>query len=244
MERSWRLMLGFYTCWLMTFFLTAHMMAWAGPGGIIKDAAMTPLGRLGICVGAVLLGPFIAYYLIKREMQIRCTRRDLARLAVLHPQYQWREVKDRTTATFEWVWSAWSQQKMEAASSYTTTWYMLNQQMQLDEWAEKEWENVCRLDDLLSIEPILVKHNGKAGAQDSRLVVTIAARIVDYLQDKRTGEIIKGDKNVGVARTVWTFVWQENAWRLNLIEPSTTEWSYLTMPNELPASLTPQSSRT
>ena len=74
-------------------------------------------------------------------------------------------------------------------------------------------------------------------------MVAITARVADYLQDKATGKLVEGDKKVGDSSTVWTFVWQESAWRLNLIQPDTMEWEYLTMPNELPAPLSPETAR-
>ncbi len=243
MERSWRIMLGFYTVWLGTFFLTASYTAWAGPGGLIKDAVMTPIGRILFLILAVLLSPFIVYYMIKRAIQIRHTREDLVRLAALYPQYRWLDVKDRATAAFQWVWSAWGKQKMESASAFTTSWYMQNQQMLLDDWSDRGLENVCQLKSIKRIEPLFVQHNEAGDGQGSRLTLVITASVVDYLRDKSTGKIVEGDKKIDDLQTVWTFVWQENGWLLNLIEPSTTEWSYLTMPNELPASLTPQSSR-
>jgi hypothetical protein len=243
MERSWRVMLGFYTAWLTAFFLTAQSAAWAGPGGLIKAAVMTPLGRIGLLILAVIFSPFILYYLIKRAQQIRKTRKDLAKLTALYPQYRWLDVQDRATATFQWVWSAWGRQKMETASEFTTSWYMQNQQMLLDDWADRGLENVCRLTKIKTIEPLFVQHNEANNGQGSRLVVAISADVVDYMEDKATGKLVEGDKKVGDSSTVWTFVWQDDAWRLNLIQPDTTEMDYLKMPNELPASLMPESAR-
>lgn len=243
MDRSWRIMLRFYTVWLMTFFLLAHTAAWAGPGGIVKAAVMTPVGRIIMLALAVIFSPFIIYYAIKRARQIRKTREDLVKLAALYPQYRWLDIQDRATAAFQWVWSAWGRQKMETASAYTTSWYMQNQQLQLDEWEYRGLQNVCRLDTIKSIVPLFVQHNATNDGEGSRMVVAITARVVDYLQDKATGKLVEGDKQVGDSSTVWTFVWQENAWRLNLIQPDTMEWEYLAMPNELPASLLPETAR-
>ena len=44
-------------------------------------------------------------------------------------------------------------------------------------------------------------------------------------------------------QTGWTFVWQDSGWQMNLIEPDTMEWTYLAMPNELPAQLMPGPAR-
>jgi len=244
MDRSWRVTLGFYTCWLIAFFLIAQTSAWAGPGGIVKAAVATPIGRAITLLLAIIFSPIIIYYAIKRAKQIRRTKEDMARLSALYPQYKWLDIKDRATATFQWVWSAWNRQKMEVSSNFTTSWYMQNQQMLLDDWAARGVENVCRIEKIKSIEPLFVQHNEANGGDGSRLVLYISASVVDYVQDIATGKVVQGDKKVSDMQTVWTFVWQENAWQLNLIEPDTMEWSYLAMPNELPSALQLESPRT
>ncbi len=243
MGRSWSVLRGLCTFWLMAIFLTACTISWAGPAGIIADAAFrTPVGRIITGLLAVLLSPFIIYYMIKHAKQVRRTREDLSRLTALHPQYRWLDVKDRAMATFTWVWSAWGKQKMDAAAAYTTSWYMQNQQMLLDDWTDRGVENVCRLNSIKRVEPLFVQHNESNEGKGSRMVVGIAAKVVDYLIDKSTGKILEGSKKVTDLTTIWTFVWEDGAWMLNLIEPQTMEWEYLLLPNELPASLAPEPS--
>jgi hypothetical protein len=211
--------------------------AFAGPGGIIKAASYSPIVRIVLAVVVVVLLPLITWLLVKRGLHIRQTRKDLAALAVVHPQYRWLDVKDRVTETFTWVWSAWSTQKMEQASSYTTHWYWQNQQMLLEQWAEQGLENVCRLGRIESITPLFVQHNPANDGERSRLVVVITARVVDYMLDRNTGKVVQGDKKEGALETIWTFMWVDGAWRLNLIEAGTEELTYLFMPNEVPTNL-------
>jgi hypothetical protein len=211
--------------------------AWAAPGGLIKAAARTTLGKVVLGILAVVFAPVLIFISIRTQLHIRKTKKDLAMLAARFPQYRWLDVKDRATASFHWVWSAWTQQKMQLASDYTTSWYWQNQQLQLDEWARRGVENVCHVVNLVNIQPIFVQHNEANDGEGSRLVVTINARVVDYLRESSTGKVVQGDTNEGDLETIWTFVWQGGAWRLNLIEDSAHEWSYLFAPNEVPKSL-------
>ena len=227
------------TIWLTGLLISMASEAWAGPGGIIKAAVSTPLGRIVLVIITILLSPFILSYLIKRALQIRKTRKDLALLATIYPQYRWLDVKDRTTATLKWVWSAWGQQKMSKAADYTTEWYMANQQLDLDDWASLGQENMCKLHTIKSISPLFVQHNLENNGEGSRVVLTVNLRVTDYLKDIESGKVIQGDKKIGDLETVWTLIWKEKQWRLNLIESSGMEWSYLVMPNELPAELIP-----
>jgi hypothetical protein len=211
--------------------------AWAAPGGLIKAAARTPFGRIVMGILAIIFAPLIINVSIRTQLSIRKTKKDLALLATRYPQYRWLDAKDRATAAFQWVWSAWTQQKMQLSSEYTTSWYWQNQQLQLDEWARRGVENICHVVKVTSIEPIFVQHNEADDGEGSRLVMTINARVVDYLQEKNTGKVVQGDKSEGELESIWTFLWQNGAWRLNLIEDGAQEWSYLFAPNEVPQAL-------
>lgn len=233
------------TLWL--WFLTAGVWllcaapCYAAPGGLIKAASQTLFGKIVMAILVVIFSPLIIYYMIRSAINVRRTRQDLARLAKADPQYEWLNARDRITATFNWVWSAWTQQKMNISADYTTAWYWQNQQLQLDDWARRGLENVCHVEKIVSITPIFVQHSAQEGGEGSRLVVNISARVVDYLQEKPSGKIVQGDKKPGDLESVWTFVWQGGAWRLNLIEDSTQEYAYLFAPNQVPETApTPQ----
>ncbi len=223
---------------LAGFFLAFYTdAAFAGPGGLIKVAAETPLGRVVLFILAIILSPFLIYDAIKRATQARRTKADLELLARADVRYHWLNVKDRVTEAFQWTWSAWSQQKMEKAAEYTTDWYWRNQQMQLDEWESRGQENVCQLFGIKNITPIFVEHCAENEGDGSRLVVEFQASVTDYLRDKATGKLIEGDKKRGDLTAIWTFLWRNGAWRLNLIEPALQRWDYIAMPNVLPESL-------
>ncbi len=202
---------------VVSFMVLLPDAAWAGPGGIIKAATHTLFGRIILAILTILLAPVIIYYAVKSAIQVRRTRRDLASLSANLPQYRWLDLKDRVTETFQWVWASWSRQKMDQASQYCTHWYWQNQQLMLDQWAEHGLENVCRLNSITSITPLFVQHSSDNNGEGSRIVVDIKAKVVDYMVEKATGNIVKGDQKEGDLDTVWTFVWNYEAWKLNLI---------------------------
>src|SRR5262249_3896774 len=105
-------------------------------------------------------------------------------------------------------------------------------------------ENVCRLDHIESITPLFVQHVTSPDGAGSRVVVDIKAKVVDYMQEKATGKVVQGDQKVGELDTVWTFIWEKDAWKLNLIEAGSQEWTYLFTPNELPAATGASAHRT
>ena len=83
--------------------------------------------------------------------------------------------------------------------------------------------------------PLFVQHVAENEGEGSRVVVDIRARVVDYMIEKQSGNVVQGDKKPGELETIWTFVWNNGAWRLNQIEEGVQEWTYLFMPNEVPA---------
>jgi hypothetical protein len=164
-------------------------------------------------------------------------RKDLEALATVYPQYRWLDVKDKTTEIFTWVWSAWSQEKMSLASEHVTHWYWQNQQLLLDQWQRDGLENVCRLDCITNIVPLYVEHFDEENGNGSRLVLEINAKVTDYLKERATGKVIKGDAKTGDLETIWTLIWQDQKWKLNLIEDSSMELSYLGLPSKLPQAI-------
>jgi hypothetical protein len=212
--------------------------AWAGPGGIVKSAARSTVGKILFALLAIVLLPFILYYAVRSAIARKKTKADLARLAQQYPQYRWLDIHDRATAVFSWVWSEWSQGKIDNAKAFCTPWYWQNQQLQLDEWERNGLKNVSRLVKIESISPVFVQH--MPNMEGSRVMVDIKARVIDYLQDAQ-GNVVQGDKAEGDLDTLWTLVWQNTAhggaWMLNKIEEGSNEFEYLFAPNEVPATV-------
>lgn len=213
--------------------LCAPDAAWAAPGGMVKAAARSTIGKIFFTLLVIVLLPILIYFGVRSARATKRTKADLARLAQTMPQYCWLDINDRATAVFSWVWSAWSQQKMDLTKHHTTSWYWQNQQLQLDEWARNGLTNVCRLIKIETVTPLFVQHNAENGGEGSRVVLDIKARVVDYLEDAQ-GNVVQGDKTEGDLDTVWTLVWNDGDWKLNKIEDGANELTYLFAPNEVP----------
>ncbi|HEX9996243.1 MAG TPA: hypothetical protein VGB45_03805 [Abditibacterium sp.] len=210
-------------------------IAHAAPGGIVKAASKIGIGKILFLVFfGLIFAPFVIYTMIRSAKNSKKTLADLEMLSKTHPQYAWLDTKDRAIEVFYWVWSAWKDQKMSQAANFTTPWYWQNQQHILDEWRAQGIENVCRVQEISDVKPLFVQHNAANNGEGSRLVVSISAKVVDYLRKTDTGEIVKGDEKEGDLQTVWTFKWEGGAWRLNLIEPSEKEWDYEKLVNVVP----------
>ena len=213
-------------------FLVVSDIALAGPGGIIKEAGKTFWGK--VFMGGVFLffAPLITWYLMKRAILIKRTRRFINQIALSDSRFEWMELKTRVTQVFLWVHSAWDQQKMELAEQYVTDWYLQNQQLLLDKWERDGLENKVSDVSIKKITPLYVMQNIKDNSKN-RIVVEVEAEMRDFMIDRNSGKIIQGDKRLGTVSTLWSFVWQKNDWQLNLIESSDMDMEYLAEPNKI-----------
>jgi hypothetical protein len=219
---------------LLAVIAIAVMPAEAAPGGVIKAAAKNVWVQIGLGVLTVVFLPLSIWWSAKRWRHIQATKKALRALAVHHPQYHWLTLRDRTADIFQWVWTAWTDQKMSQASSFMTHWYWQNQQLILDRWTKQGLTNVCEMKKIVNITPIFVQHVQSETCEGSRVVMEIDANLVDYLQDS-SGKVVEGDKKADQLITIWTLMWDGGAWRLSMIEDESCDVNYVGVPNEVPA---------
>ena len=219
-----------YLALILGIFMAAPALA--GPGGVFKS----PVIWWAVIILLPVMLPIAIYIAIKERRQIRRTEADLARLAAVFPQYQWLTLRDRAQDAFTWMWSEWSQGKLEKSKQFVTDWYWENQQLLLAEWEHKGWENVCDLSKIQSIEPYFVAHSSEA--MGARVVVRIRAEVWDFLREKTTGKVIKGEDKIDSLETLWTFLWDGEQWLLNRIEPGSLSLEYAKLANIVPEVIT------
>lgn len=221
---------GFFLLfWLILFYSD---VAIAGPGGIIKEASKTLWGQI-VMVGILLFfAPLIIWYSIKRHILIKRTRKLLQQIALSDNRFEWIELKDRLTQVFYWVHTAWDQQKMALAKDHVSDWYMKNQQFLLDKWEKEGLENKVSNVKIKSITPLYLVQNIKDDNKN-RITVEIEAEMRDFMIDKNTGKVVEGDKILGDVTTIWSFIWQNGHWVLNLIEADEMSMEYLSEKNKI-----------
>ncbi len=215
----------------LTFLVLWATPALAGPGGIVRS----PVVLWALIILAPILVPIAIYVYLKERKQVKKTEKDLARLASVYSQYQWLTLRDRAQDTFRWIWSEWSQGKFDESRQFATEWYWSNQQLLLDEWESKDLENVCDLHKIYSIQPLFVAHNSESeNNKGSRVVVKINAEVWDFLRNKITQKIVKGEDKAGSLETLWTFLWDGERWLLDRIEEGTLSLEYAKIANIVP----------
>lgn len=212
--------------------------AFAGPGGKIARAAFeTFWGRIFLCVLVIIFLPLIIYISLREKLAERRARKDLRYMAGYSSKFEWLKLQERVKECFYKVHSGWEKEDLSEVTRWMTSWYWQNQQMaHLDRWKKEGLVNICDVKKITDIKPLLFVHrNSGATHEDSMIVISITARMKDYLQERDTGKVVEGSKRYKHVETVWTFTMEQLEWKVSDIEEGNMSFAYAKLNRELPA---------
>lgn len=211
--------------------------AMAGPGGKIARAAFeTFWGRVALGVLTIVFLPLIAYVLFLEKLAERRTRKDLRFMAGYGSLFEWLKIQQRAKDCFLRVHSGWGKEDLSEASNWMTDWYWQNQQMaHLDRWKEEGLVNICDVKKITKIKPLLFVHRNQGGEhEDSMVVISISAKMKDYLEERATGKVVEGSKRYKEVETIWSLTLENGVWKVSDIEEDIMSTAYAKMVKELP----------
>ncbi len=227
---------------LISFALVLPVVAAAGPGGKIASAAFqSTWGKVLLALLSLIFLPLIIYVAIAEWRAQRRTLAALASLGKRNPAFDWFTLKDRVTDSFQRVHSAWRREDMAEASAWMTDWYWQNQQLvHLDAWERDGLVNHCQVKKVRRMRPLALScrnFDGQGGG--SRVVVAVTALMEDYLAERSTGKVVEGKKGFKDVETVWTFVLEDGAWKVNNIEEDSMTLAYAKLSTDVEELLHP-----
>ena len=211
--------------------------AMAGPGGKIARAAFeTFWGRGALGVLTIVFLPLVAYVLLVEKFSERRARKDLRFMAGHSSLFEWLKLQERAKDCFFRVHSGWDKEDLSGVSDWMTDWYWQNQQLvHLDRWREEGLVNICDVKNITRIKPLLFVHRNQGDEhEDSMVVISIEARMKDYLQDRTTGKVVEGSKRDKEVETIWSFTLEDGVWKVSNIEEDSMSTVYAKMVRELP----------
>lgn len=217
--------------------LLAIEPAMAGPGGKIARAAFeTFWGRVALGVLTIVFLPLITYVLFLEKLSERRARKDLRFMAGYSSLFEWLKVQERAKDCFFRVHSGWEKEDLSEVSNWMTDWYWQNQQLaHLDRWKKEGLVNICDVKNITKIKPLLFVHRNQGEEhEDSMVVISIEAKMRDYLQDRATGKVVEGSKRYKEVETVWSFTLENGVWKVSNIEEDSMSTAYAKMVKELP----------
>lgn len=212
--------------------------AFAGPGGKIASAAFeTFWGKVALGALTVLLLPMIIYISVREWLSERRARKDLRFMARHSPLFDWLRIMERAKDCFTRVHSGWEKEDLSGVSNWMTGWYWQNQQMvYLDKWKSQGLVNVCDVRRVNNVKPLLFVHrnNYEREHEGSTLVISISAKMSDYLEDRSTGKVVEGSKNFKDVERIWSFTLENGAWKVSDIEEGSMSFAYAKLAGDLP----------
>ena len=203
--------------------------ALAGPGGKIARAVFESFwGKVLLGVLVIIFLPLIIYVLIKEKLAERRTKKDLRFMAGYSPLFEWLKIRERAKDCFLRVHSGWENEDLSGVSAWMTDWYWQNQQqVYLNKWKDNGLVNICSVQKIIGIKPLLFVHrNQGAEHEGSLVVVSIEAHMQDYLEERNTGDVVEGSKNFKDVETVWSFTLENGQWKVSDIEESDMTLAY------------------
>jgi hypothetical protein len=226
---------------LVTFTLVAVILltepALAGPGGKIARSLFDSFwGKLLLVLLTIIFLPLIILNVLKEKRAERRARKDLVFMSQHDAVFEWISIKQRLTDCFYRTHQAWQKEDMQQASEWMTSWYWQNQQsVYVEEWSAKGLVNICKIKALNEIKPLLLVHrNHEKQHQDSILIVSISARLQDYLMEKDSNTIVEGNKKYKNIEQIWSFTLDEGLWKVSNIEEKSSLNDYLKQAAHLP----------
>jgi len=219
------------------FMLVTVEPALAGPGGKIARAAYeTFWGRVILAGLTIFFLPLIVYVLLKEKFAERRARKDLRFMAGHSALFEWLKIQERAKDCFYRVHSSWEKEDLSDVSGWMTDWYWQNQQLaHLNRWKNEGLKNVCEVKKITNIKPLLFIHRNEGGEHENSMVVlSIEARMKDYLENRTTKKVVEGSKKVKEVETVWSFTLENGAWKVSDIEEDTMSLAYAKLVKELP----------
>jgi hypothetical protein len=212
----------------------------AGPGGqFVKQALSSKFGKVGglivgglLLIAVVLLLPLMLYIKYKESAGIRRTKKDLAVLADKYSWFEWLAIRDRVNQAVRKIGQVWDSGDLSSVASFMTVEYFVSQQQLLRRWLDEGKQVVYKLEKVCGIEPLAVRVENADSLSWIRVLVKVDC--VDYVRDRHTFEVIKGDvgKTNGF-ESVWCFAYSGQQWLLNSIEEGSTSLAWASEKNHV-----------
>jgi hypothetical protein len=206
-------------------------LAWAGTPELAEASTRTPLARWLLAL-AVLAVPLALYAQLCERLGIARTRRDLAALARVRPEFAWQRVEAEVTLAIRALYVAWNTGDLEGAARYMSPAYFTAQRSLSLRWQSEGKHNVSELKDILGVNPLWV--GTMDSSHDHTLATLVRVAQLDYLEEVEGGKLVQGRRELQVGNeAVWLFAFIDGAWRVSGIQGRSQAYGFARLANRL-----------
>lgn len=210
----------------MTMTMSAPALA-AEASSLDAGFFVSLIARIAVACAGLLLMASLFDNSSSQQEAAELTHQELDNLAREDAQFRWEHIEDRVTECFGRVHNAWGKSDMSLAKDAMTSWYWQNQQLNfVNEWSRQGIKNVCHVDTINSITPLLLHRPNEKTLEDARLVVRVNALMLDYLVHSESQTILAGVEDYRDIETVWTLTHLDGEWKVCDIEDSSVAEDY------------------
>ena len=158
--------------------------------------------------------------MIRESFIARKIRKDMQHIARYFPLFEWTKFQETVKDCFLRVHSDWKQADLSHGPEWMTAWCWQNQQLPRLERCKKEGlVNICDIGKIYKVSPLKIVHENPEGDhKHPMIIVSIEARLMDYLKDTETGKVVEGKKEYLGIKTIWHFTLENNIWKLSSME--------------------------
>jgi hypothetical protein len=212
---------------------------YAGPGGAVAKAFFkTWWGKLIGAILVIIFFPLIIYIKMREYFAVKKCKEELKKISRINDDFRWSRLEKNVKQIFERVYLAWSKEDMSKVSDYVSHWYWQNQQLvYLDKWKSENLKNICDLQSVGKIKPLHLEITDNENLEGSRVAFSITGRIKDYLVNRTTHKIIKGNSAYDDEEKVWIFEYTDGKWLLDDIREGDLTLAFAKLENIIPTDL-------
>jgi len=191
--------------------------------------------RIAVACAGLLLMATLLQDNSRCEEAASKTHRELNEIARDDRAFDWNHIESRVEQCFGRVHEAWGKADMSLAKDAMTSWYWQNQQLNfVNEWDRLGVRNICHVDSINSITPIMLQRGEDGSADEASLVVRVDALMLDYLVHTESETVLAGSEDFRDIETVWTLTRRDGEWKVCEIEDGSVVEQYATACCETP----------
>jgi hypothetical protein len=205
--------------------------AWAQSGAeLAHPAAATSVGEWLLCGVSCL--PLLLYVHIAEGLGVLVTRRHLAGLARVRPEFDWTRLAGEAIDAIGAIYAACEAGDLALAAAKMSPEYYAARRALLGRWHAEGKRNVRRLERVRSLRPLWVATRD-ATRQDT-LALLVRVGHLDYLEELATRRLIKGKRKPDKRfEAVWLFSFIAGAWRVSGVEGHHQAYGFATLANRV-----------
>ena len=201
--------------------------------GSLVPLVMAVVCFLSLCA---LICSIFSYGYFRQKWAERKVLKDLKFMAEKSGRFSWEHIKLRASDCIYRFHAPWREKDEQDIELWMTTSYWQKYKGPfLEKLKNEDLINICNIKDIMQLRPIYFLHRNVGGRDEkSTIVLSVIARVQNYLAASSSGELIEGSKDFQDIQTVWCLELVNGVWLIEDVQESDVISNYINKIRELP----------